>query len=112
MVRRTPAETPEQKIEREAQAATVKDGIGSNSGVNMQLYSFVERIERLSEEHRALREDITEVFGEAKGQGFDTKILRMAIRRRAMDAGDRKEMDSMLELYEEAIGTAAKSSRD
>lgn len=74
-----------------------------------QLLRFVERLERLDEERRGLVEDAKEVRGEAKGMGFDTKILGQVIRRRAMDPGDRQEADSMLETYEEAVRAAEKA---
>lgn len=67
------------------------------------LYSFVQRYERLQEEKEALAADQREIMEEAKGTGFDTKVMRMAMRRRNMDTADREEMDAMLDLYEEAI---------
>ena len=64
-----------------------------------RLKSFIERIERLEEEKRALSEDIKEVFAEAKGTGFDTKIMRQAIRMRKLDKADFQEQEAMLDLY-------------
>ncbi|OYD80963.1 DUF2312 domain-containing protein [Azospirillum brasilense] len=84
-------------------------GIGHNSGADVggiaadRLRSFVQRIERLEEEKRGLQEDIKDIYAEAKGTGFDTKIIRMAIRRRKIDKADRQEQDAMLELYELAL---------
>lgn len=72
------------------------------------LYSFVERLERLDEERAALVSDMKEVREEAKGTGFDTKIINQVIRRRKMDAGDRQNADATLELYEEAVRQAEK----
>lgn len=69
-----------------------------------RLRSFVERIERLEEEKRGLQEDIKEVYAEAKGTGFDTKIIRQIIRLRKMDKADRQEQEAILELYKEALG--------
>ncbi len=69
-----------------------------------RLKSFVERIERLEEEKRGLQEDIKEVYSEAKGTGFDTKIIRQIIRLRKMDKADRQEQEAILELYKEALG--------
>ena len=69
-----------------------------------RLKSFVERIERLEEEKRGLQEDIKEVYAEAKGTGFDTKIIRQIIRLRKMDKADRQEQEAILELYKEALG--------
>ncbi|MBP2302542.1 DUF2312 domain-containing protein [Azospirillum picis] len=88
-------------------------GMGHNSGsagVDVggiaadRLKSFVERIERLEEEKRGLQEDIKEVYAEAKGTGFDTKIIRQIIRLRKMDKEDRQEQKAILELYKEALG--------
>lgn len=67
------------------------------------LFSFVERLERLDEERAGLVADMKEVRGEAKSSGFDTKIIGQVLRRRKMDAADRMEGDSMLEVYEEAV---------
>jgi len=64
-----------------------------------QLKSFIERIERLEEEKRALSEDIKEVFAEAKGTGFDVKIMRQVIRMRKLDKADFQEQEAMLDLY-------------
>ena len=69
-----------------------------------RLKSFVERIERLEEEKRGLQEDIKEVYAEAKGTGFDTKIIRQIIRLRKMDKAVRQEQEAILELYKEALG--------
>ncbi|NUB36095.1 DUF2312 domain-containing protein [Azospirillum brasilense] len=69
-----------------------------------RLKSFVERIERLEEGKRGLQEDIKEVYSEAKGTGFDTKIIRQIIRLRKMDKADRQEQEAILELYKEALG--------
>ena len=64
-----------------------------------RLKSFIERIERLEEEKRALAEDIKEVFAEAKGTGFDTKIMRQVIRMRKLDKADFQEQEAILDLY-------------
>lgn len=77
-----------------------------------QLLSFVERYERLQEERDGLGDDQKEVMAEAKGTGFDTKILRQVIRRRKMNSADRMEQDSVLELYEEGIRTAEKALKN
>lgn len=76
--------------------------LGSNA--QAQLVSTVERIERLLEEASVLREDIKEVFAEAKSTGFNPRILRQAIRIRAMDQAKRAEDESMLDLYLSALG--------
>lgn len=69
-----------------------------------RLRSFVERIERLEEERTALGADIREVYAEAKGVGFDTKIMRQVIKLRKMDQSDRQEQEHLLELYKRALG--------
>jgi uncharacterized protein (UPF0335 family) len=69
-----------------------------------QLRSFVERIERLEEEKRALGEDIKEVYAEAKGTGFEPKIMRQLIKIRKMDKDEHDEQESLLDLYKRAIG--------
>ena len=63
------------------------------------LKSFINRIERLEEERAALTADIKEVYSEAKGTGFDTKIMRQVIRMRKLDKADFQEQEAMLDLY-------------
>lgn len=77
-----------------------------------QLRQFVARIERLEEEKAALSADIKEVYAEAKGNGFDTKVLRQVIRLRKIDKAERQEMDAILELYLEALGMMGGSGGD
>lgn len=69
-----------------------------------RLKSFIERIERLNEEKKALAEDISEVFAEAKGTGFDVKVMRQVIKIRAMDKDDLDEQETLLDVYKRAIG--------
>lgn len=71
------------------------------------LYSFVERLERLDEERQGIVDDMKEVRSEAKGTGFDTKIIGVLIRRRKMDPASRMEADTILDLYERAVQEAA-----
>jgi uncharacterized protein (UPF0335 family) len=71
-----------------------------------QLRSIVERIERLEEEKAALSEDIKEVYAEAKGNGFDTKVLRTVVRLRKQDSNERAEQEAVLDLYMHALGMA------
>lgn len=68
------------------------------------LKAFVERIERLEEEKKALADDIKDVFGEAKSMGFDVKALRTIIRMRREDVDERKEHEAILETYMHALG--------
>ena len=69
-----------------------------------QLKSIVERIERLEEEKQALADDIKEVYGEAKANGFDTKTLRTIIKLRKQDTAERQEAEALLDLYMQALG--------
>jgi uncharacterized protein (UPF0335 family) len=69
-----------------------------------QLKSLVERIERLEEEKKTIAGDIKEVYAEAKGNGFDTKILRKVVSLRKKEATEREEEQSMLDLYMTALG--------
>lgn len=71
-----------------------------------RLKSFLERIERLEEEKKATSGDIKEVYAEAKSSGFDTKIMRLIIRLRKMEAHDREEQEQLTDLYKQAIGMA------
>ena len=74
------------------------------SFANGQLKSLVERIEHLEEEKQAIAGDIKEVYGEAKANGFDTKILRKVIAIRKRDHAKREEEDAVLALYLQALG--------
>jgi uncharacterized protein (UPF0335 family) len=71
-----------------------------------RLRSFVERIERLDEEIKGLTEDKKDVFAEAKGEGFDVKILKEVIRLRKQDEDERDERESLLDVYMHALSTA------
>jgi len=67
------------------------------------LKSFIDRIERLEEERNALTADIREVYSEAKGTGFDTKIMRQVVRLRKMEKADFQEQEAILDLYLNAL---------
>ena len=69
-----------------------------------KLRSYIERIERLEAEKSALAADIREIFADAKGNGFDAKIMRQIVRLRKMDHQDRAEQGELLTLYQHAIG--------
>lgn len=69
-----------------------------------RLKSFIERIERLEEDKAAISADMKDVFAEAKGEGFDVKILRKVIRLRKQDKAKRDEEEALLDLYLSAIG--------
>lgn len=71
------------------------------------LRAFVERIERLNEEKKALCEDIKEVYAEAKSNGFDPKIIRKIVSIRGLDPDKRAEEEALLDVYLKALGMLA-----
>lgn len=77
---------------------------GHNSIDSPQLRAFIERIERLEEEKRATAEDIKDVYAEAKGTGFDAKIIRKIVSLRRQDVRKRKEEEEILDVYMSALG--------
>lgn len=77
---------------------------GDNSIAKDQLKAFIERIERLEEERAATNADIGEVYAEAKGNGFDTKIMRAVVRMRKKEAHEREEEERLIDLYMYALG--------
>ena len=82
----------------------------SSSGVaGDRLRSLVERVERLDEEIKALSDDKKDIYAEAKGEGFDVKVLREVIRLRKQDEKERDERDSLLDVYMHALKTAGPS---
>ena len=68
-----------------------------------RLRSLIERIERLEEEKKAIASDIRDIYAEAKGAGFDTKIMKTIIKLRKMNAADRDEQDMLLDTYRRAL---------
>lgn len=68
-----------------------------------QLRLFIERIERLTEEERAISQDKADVYAEAKANGYDTKTMRAIVKLRRMDAFARQEADALLETYRAAL---------
>ena len=88
-------------------------GIGHNSGetdhpatrvAKDQLRSIIKRIERLEEEKKTFTDDIRDVYAEAKGNGYDVKALRTIVRMRKQDPADRAEQETILEIYQHALG--------
>lgn len=69
-----------------------------------ELRQFIERIEHLTAEHKDIAEQIKEVFAEAKGRDYDTKILRKVIALRKRDADDIAEEEAVLDMYKAALG--------
>jgi uncharacterized protein (UPF0335 family) len=76
----------------------------SNNVSAPQLRSFIERVERLEEEKKGIADDIKDVFGEAKSQGFDVKTMRAIIKLRALDKAKRQEAEALLDTYKSALG--------
>lgn len=79
--------------------------IGHNSDGRLQ--SLIQRIERLEDEKAALATDIKEVYAEAKGVGYDPKIMRILVRERKMDPEKRRAQEEELILYRAAVGQLA-----
>lgn len=77
---------------------------GHNSIDSPQLRAFIERIELIDEERRALAGDIKDVYAEAKGTGFDAKIIRKIVSLRRQDVRKRKEEEEILDVYMSALG--------
>ncbi len=71
-----------------------------------KLASYIERIERLEEERKELGADVREVFAEAKGNGFDTKVMRQILRLRKMTPADRAEAEFLRDEYKKLLGIA------
>lgn len=69
-----------------------------------QLKSFVERLERLQEEIDSINEDKKDTYAEAKGCGFDTKVLKEVVKIRRQDKSEREEHEAVLDLYLQALG--------
>lgn len=69
-----------------------------------QLRQYIERIETLEEEKKGISDDIKDVYSEAKGTGFDTKIMKQIVRLRKMEAAARQEAEALLETYKSALG--------
>jgi uncharacterized protein (UPF0335 family) len=84
--------------------ASILDDQATHSFAKDQLKAIVERIERLEEEKKVIADDIKEVYGEAKGNGYDVKALRTIIRMRKQDANTRAEQETIFETYLSALG--------
>jgi len=100
---------PEESADQVGQL-DLKDPKGKKSrnrpgGMNVgRLQSFVERLEKLDEERRAIGGDIKDVYSEAKGVGYDVKTMRKIVQLRKMDAADRAEQETLLDVYKHALG--------
>jgi uncharacterized protein (UPF0335 family) len=69
-----------------------------------RLKSFLDRIEKLEEERKAISDDVRDVYSEAKGVGYDVKTMRRVVSLRKMDAADRAEQETLLDTYKHALG--------
>ena len=86
--------------------------VSTDSVAQDQLRAFIERIERMEEEKKAIADDIKEIYAEAKGNGFDTKVLRQIVRIRKQDHAERMEQEALLELYMAALGMQTAPAND
>jgi uncharacterized protein (UPF0335 family) len=86
------------------ETAAAKDEQAAHRFAKDQLKAFVERIERLEEEKKAIADDVRDVYAEAKGNGYDVKALRTVVRLRKQDANERAEQETILETYMQALG--------
>ncbi len=86
-----------------AQATHTSDDVLTQAA-QTRLRTIIERIERLELDKAAVANDLKEVYAEAKGEGFDVKILRKIVRIRKMDAAKRTEEEALIDLYLSAIG--------
>ncbi|HTK36137.1 MAG TPA: DUF2312 domain-containing protein [Caulobacteraceae bacterium] len=75
-----------------------------NATAQTRLKTIIERIERLEEDKAAIMADLKEVYAEAKGEGFDSKIIRKVVRMRKQDKAKRQEEEALIDLYLSAIG--------
>ncbi len=80
------------------------EDIGVNRVAAGELRSFIERLERLDEEKKAIADAQKEVMAEAKSRGYDTKVMRKLITLRKKDPQDIAEEEAILEVYREALG--------
>lgn len=75
-----------------------------NANIREILKAFIERVERLEEEKKAISDDIRDVFAEAKANGFDVKALKRVIAIRKMDPDERAELNALVDMYCKALG--------
>jgi uncharacterized protein (UPF0335 family) len=85
-------------------AAATNDDQAPRRFAKDQLKAFVERVERLEEEKKAIADDIRDVYAEAKVNGYDTNALRTVVRLRKLDVNQRREQEAVLETYMHALG--------
>jgi len=90
-----------------ATAAAAKDEQAAHRFAKDHLKAFVERVEKLEEEKKAIADDVRDVYAEAKANGFDVKALRTVVKLRKQDVNERKEQEAILETYMHALGMLA-----
>lgn len=101
---------PGEGAEAEGSQLDLQEPAGTKSrnrpgGMNVgRLKSFIERVEKLEEERKAISGDIKDVYSEAKGVGYDVKTMRKIVQLRRMDAADRAEQETLLDVYKHALG--------
>lgn len=78
--------------------------MGQSTVAREQLRAFIERIERLEEEKKSIADDIRDIYAEAKGNGYDVKVMREVIKLRKQEAHERQEHEAVLDLYKHALG--------
>jgi uncharacterized protein (UPF0335 family) len=83
---------------------TAEERIATSEVNAGHLKAFIERIERLEEEKTGIAQDIKDVYGEAKANGFDTKIIKKVVALRKLDRDERNEIETILDLYLSALG--------
>ncbi len=89
-----------------SESTTVNSPVNVNGIVGKDLLSIIERIERIEEERAGLGADIGTILAEAKGKGFDVKIIRMILRMRRREKHELDEEQALLDVYMSAIGMA------
>lgn len=95
------------KTNLKTQESPEQDNSGATENVSgARLRSFLERVERLEEEKKAIAEDIRDVYAEAKSMGFEPKIMRKIVSLRKTAVEKRREEQELLDLYMSAIGMA------
>jgi uncharacterized protein (UPF0335 family) len=87
-----------------ATATAAQDEQAKHRFAKDQLKAFVERVERLEEEKKAIADDVRDVYAEAKANGYDVKALRTVVKLRKQDVNERKEQEAILETYLHALG--------
>lgn len=90
-------------------STTSKNSLNVNGIVGKDLLSIIERVERIEEERAGLGSDIATILAEAKGKGFDVKIIRKIIRLRKYEKHELDEEQTLIDIYMSAIGMAGES---